>query len=165
MRTIRRREFLITCVSGVVALGASGCRKDASRTHSRKVDANLRPDFESEFDRLFLSGEPLRYQDNVGFLKSIQVTALNPAEREIVRTKLKRFLSAKIEKREYAKDSEHTGVASEIAFLRLQALQLLALVGTREDIEFIENLDFSSEREHPLFSEECAKTTAKLRNK
>jgi hypothetical protein len=142
-----------------------GCTQQSSQPPAPQVDISLSPDFSAEFDRLFLSQEPLRYQDNVAFLKSIPAAELSPAERDLVKTKLKEFLSAKIENREYAPDSEHTGLASEIAFLRLQALQLLAKVGTKRDIEFIHNLDQNPEREHPVFAAECEKAIEKLKNR
>jgi hypothetical protein len=56
----------------------------------------------------------------------------------------------------------HTGVASEIAFLRLVAIQLLAEVGTWEDVEFIQNLTHLPNGEHPLFEDECQRAIEKL---
>jgi len=122
------------------------------------------PEFEAEFDRLFLSQEPFRYQDNVQFLESILELELNPGERERVRAKLKQFLTADLIPRPYAPDSIHTGVASEVAFLRLQAVQVLAEIGTKEDAEFIRYLDKESE-EHPLFDDECQQAIEKLERK
>ena len=119
-------------------------------------------DFSTEFDRLFLSDEPLRYQDNVAFLEAIRLEELSAAEQDLIATKLKQFLTIENQDREYAPDSEHTGVASEIAFLRLQAIQVLAQVGTRKDVEFIRNLASDPEREHPLFEDECNKAIDKL---
>jgi hypothetical protein len=55
----------------------------------------------------------------------------------------------------------HTGAASEIAFLRLQALQVLADIGTKEDAAFIRHLDARAD-EHPLFDEECRKAIKRL---
>ena len=128
------------------------------------TETSLPPEFEAEFDRLFLSQEPLRYQDNVQFLESIQGLDLNTQERERVSEKLKQFLITEPKPRSYAPDSIHTGVASEIAFLRLQAIQLLAEIGTVEDAEFIRNLKASRD-EHPLFNEECQKAVEKLESK
>lgn len=122
-------------------------------------------DFSTEFDRLFLSNEPLRYQDNVAFLESIRLEELSTAEKDLLKTKLKQFLSMENQNREYAPDSEHTGVASEIAFLRLQALQVLEGVGSRKDVEFIQNLANNPEREHPLFEDECRKVIEKLNDR
>jgi hypothetical protein len=124
----------------------------------------LDPDFETEFERLFLSQEPLRYQDNVAFLESILEAELDPEDRERARVKLKEFLTAEPQPRPYAPDSLHTGVASEIAFLRLQALQVLAEIGAQEDADFIRNLK-KSEEEHPLFDEECQQAIEKLEHK
>ena len=87
---------------------------------------------------------------------------LSTAEKDLIRTKLKQFLSIENQNREYAPDSEHTGVASEIAFLRLQAIHVLAEVGTRKDVEFIQKLVKNTEREHPLFEAECNKAIEKL---
>jgi hypothetical protein len=112
----------------------------------------LSPDFEADFERLFLSGEPLRYQDNVAFLDAILEAELTPEDRDRVRAELKQFLAAEPEPRPYAPDSLHTGVAPEIAFLRLQAMQVLAQVGTREDAAFLRDLRATGE-EHPLFEE------------
>jgi hypothetical protein len=114
-----------------------------------------------EFDRLFLSQEPLRYQDNRGFLASIQKAKLNPKERELVSAKLREFLYAKPKPRPYAPDSMHTGVASEIAFLRLQALQVLAEIGTKKDAAFLRHLDAIAD-EHPLFGEERKEAIKRL---
>lgn len=119
------------------------------------------PDFSAKFDRLFLSQEPLRYQDNRGFLASIQKAKLRPKERGLVRAKLKEFLSAKPKPRPYAPGSMYTGVASEIAFLRLQALQVLADIGTKEDAAFIGHLHARAD-EHPLFDEESRKAIKRL---
>ena len=122
-------------------------------------------EFSAEFDRLFLSDEPLRYQDNVAFLDAICLDELSIEEKELVRTKLKQFLSNDIKDREFVLDSIHTGVASEIAFLRLQAIQLLTEVGTSEEVEFIQNLRKYQEGEHPLFEEECKKAIEKLNDR
>jgi hypothetical protein len=116
---------------------------------------SLAPDFEVEFERLFLSEEPLRYQDNEAYLSAIQPEALSMAERTIVVENLKQFLLLEDQARDYAPDSLHTGVASEIAFLRLQSVQLLAQVGTSADIDFIQALTHDLEGEHPLFLETC----------
>jgi hypothetical protein len=126
-----------------------------------EIEANLPSNFEAEFDRLFLSQEPLRYQDNVQFLESILELEFNSQERKLVSEKLKQFLTAELKPRPYAPDSIHTGVASEIAFLRLQAVQILGEIGTNEDAAFIRNLDTKSE-EHPLFDEECQKAIERL---
>jgi HEAT repeat protein len=126
------------------------------------LDSNRKNDFSTDFDRLFLSNEPLRYQDNVAFLEDIPIEELNTEEKELVRTKIIQFLSLENHNREYAPDSIHTGVASEIAFLRLQAIQILAEVGTMDDIEFIRNLADDLEGEHPLFQVECKKAIQNL---
>jgi len=161
MLSIMKRTLLILYVLSMLM----GCTQQSSQPPAPQDDMGLRPDFSTEFDRIFLSQEPLRYQDNVAFLKSIKASELSSAERNLVKTKLKEFLSAKIENREYAPDSEHTGVASEIAFLRLQALQVLVEVGTKEDIKFIHSLDKNPEREHPVFAAECEKAIEKLKNR
>lgn len=143
----------------------TGCRQQSPQEELTQFQTDLSPDFCAEFDRLFLSQEPLRYQDNVAFLRSIQAKELSLTERELVGAKLKQFLAARIENREYAPDSEHTGVASEIAFLRLQAVQILAEVGTQRDADFIQHLDRNAETEHPRFHEECEKAFRKLKDK
>jgi hypothetical protein len=135
--------------------GFWGCAQPVPQTPTPTNKSTLRLYFASEFDRLFLSNEPLRYQDNVAFLEAIRLEALNTAERDLIRTKLKQFLSLENHNREYAPDSIHTGVASEIAFLRLQALQILAEVGSKGDVEFIHSLVENPEGEHPLFEDEC----------
>ena len=145
-----------------VLLGLIGCSQQFPLPPSPKINNTLGVDFSTEFDRLFLSNEPLRYQDNVTFLDPIPVEDLSTAENDLIKTKLKQFLSLKNQNREYAPDSVHTGVASEIGFLRLQAIQVLAEVGTREDVEFIQNLVGNPEWEHPLFDEECKKAIEKL---
>lgn len=143
-------------------LGLIGCTQQYSRTPTPTIKNTLRSDFSSEFDRLFLSNEPLRYQDNVAFLEAIRPEELSTAEKDLIRTKLIQFLTIENQNREYAPDSEHTGVASEIAFLRLQAIRVLAEVGRRQDVEFIQNLVNNLEREHPLFEDECNRAIEKL---
>lgn len=137
-----------------VLLGLVGCSQQSPQTPSPEINNTLGVDFSTEFDRLFLSNEPLRYQDNVAFLDAIPVEELRAAEKDLLKTKLKQFLSLKNQDREYAPDSVHTGVASEIAFLRLQAVQVLAKVGTKKDVEFIQNLLNNIDGEHPLFEAE-----------
>jgi len=73
-------------------------------------------------------------------------------------------ISAEPKPRTYAPDSTHTGVASEVAFLRIQVVQVLGEIGTQEDTPFIRNLDKRSD-EHPTFDEECLKAIEKLGNK
>ena len=141
-----------------LVVGLTAC---AQQFASAQVNPGLPPGFSLEFDRLFLSQEPLRYQDNKGFLASIQKAKLNPKERELVKAKLKEFLSAKPKPRPYAPNSMHTGVASEIAFLRLQALQVLAEIGTKEDAAFIRHLDARAD-EHPLFDVESKEAIKRL---
>ena len=139
-----------------------GCSQQSPQAPAQELNSILQSDFSTEFDRLFLSNEPLRYQDNVAFLDAIPVEELSSPEKDLLKTKLKLFLSLQNQNREYAPDSVHTGVASEIAFLRLQAVQVLGEIGTREDIEFIQNLETNPEGEHPLFEEECKKAIEKL---
>lgn len=151
-----KKTLFVLCIASALV----GCRRQALPPPD--VEAGLIAGFESAFDRLFLSQEPLRYQDNVEFLSSIRNAKLNPKELELVRTKLKGFLSAEPTTRPYAPDSDHTGVASEISFLRLQAVQLLAEIGTEEDATFIRGLDSKAESEHPVFDEECRKAVKAL---
>jgi hypothetical protein len=149
------KALFIICIASALV----GCTGQAvSHPH---IETGLILEFESEFDRLFLSQEPLRYQDNVQFLSSIQKAKLNPEEMELVRAKLKEFLSTEPEPRPYAPDSIHTGVASEISFLRLQAVQILGEIGTKGDAAFIRNLDIRTD-EHPLFDGECEETIKQL---
>jgi len=142
-----------------------GCTQQPSSSLPSEVESNFMLEFEVEFDRLFLSQEPLRYQDNEQFLSSILEMDLNPNEKERVVAKLKEFLTAEPMPRPYAPDSLHTGVASEIAFLRLQAVSVLAEIGTKDDAEFIRNLDTKSGEEHPLFDEEVQQVIEKLERK
>jgi hypothetical protein len=148
-----------------VLLGLISCTQLYPQTPTPKINSILRYDFSTEFDRLFLSKEPLRYQDNVAFLEAICMEELSTAEKDLISTKLKQFLSMENQNRKYAPDSEHTGVASEIAFLRLQAIHVLAEIGTRKDVEFIQNLVNNPEREHPLFEDECNKAIEKLNDR
>lgn len=146
----------------LVLITLIGCSQQSPQRPAQELNSILQPDFSAEFDRLFLSNEPLRYQDNVAFLNAIPVEELSAAEKDLLKTKLKLFLSLENQNRDYALDSVHTGVASEIAFLRLQAVRVLAEVGTREDVEFIQNLVSYPEGEHPLFEEECKKAIEKI---
>jgi len=138
-----------------------GCSQQSPQAPAQELNSILQSDFSTEFDRLFLSNEPLRYQDNVAFLDAIPVEELRAAEKDLLKTKLKQFLTLENQDREYAPDSVHTGVASEIAFLRLQAIQVLGEIGTREDVKFIQNLLNNLNEEHPLFEAECEKAIEK----
>ena len=158
MLAVMKRTLLIL----FILLGLIGCTQQAQQSPTPKINSTLSSDFSTEFDRLFLSNEPLRYQDNVAFLEAIRLEELSSAEKNLIKNKLKQFLSIENQNREYASNSQHTGVASEIAFLRLQAIQVLAEVGTSTDVEFIYNLVNNPEREHPLFEEECKKAIEKL---
>jgi hypothetical protein len=141
-----------------LVVGLAACAEQSARL---QVKPSLPPDFSAEFDRLFLSQQPLRYQDNERFLGSVQEAKLSPKEREVVRAKLKEFLSAKARPRPYAPNSRPTGVASEIAFLRLQALRVLAEIGTKEDAAFLRHLNARAD-EHPLFGEESKAAIKRL---
>ena len=145
-----------------ILIALVGCSQQSPESPGQDFNSTLRTDFSTEFERLFLSNEPLRYQDNVAFLDAIPVEELSSPEKDLLKTKLKLFLSLQNQDREYAPDSVHTGVASEIGFLRLQAVQILGEVGTRDDVEFIQNLTSNPEGEHPLFEEECKKAIQKL---
>lgn len=158
--SVMKRTLLLNLL--VLALCA-GCTHPSAHTPAPHVELNLKPNFSAEFDKLFLSQEPFRYQDNVRFLSSIQGANLGPPDKELVKAKLKQFLSAKIEERPYAPDSDHTGIASEMAFLRLQSVQILTEIGTREDAAFIRDLNTESREEHPLFRKECQKAIEKLK--
>jgi hypothetical protein len=149
----------------LILLGLVGCSGGYSPSHTPTPNGLFRADFSAEFDRLFLSNQPLRYQDNLAFLEGIRVEELASHEKDLVRVKLKQFLSLEEYHREYAPDSLHTGIASEIAFLRLYAIQLLVEVGTWEDVEFIQNLVHIPEGEHPLFEDECQSAVEKLSDK
>lgn len=148
-----------------VLLGLIGCIQQPPQLPSHTINSTLGSDFSTEFDRLFLSAEPLRYQDNVAFLEAILLEELSTAEKELLGTKLMQFLSIENHNREYAPDSVHTGVASEIAFLRLQAIRVLAEVGTRKDVEFIHDLENNPEGEHPLFEDERRQAIEKLNSR
>lgn len=159
--SVKKRTLLIL----FLLLGFWGCAQQVPQTPAHSINSTLGSDFSTEFDRLFLSSEPLRYQDNVAFLEAIRLEALNTAEKDLVRTKLKQFLYLENHNREYALDSIHTGVASEIAFLKLQAIQILAEVGTKGDAEFIHSLMENLEGEHPLFEEECNRAIEVLKTR
>lgn len=159
--SVMKRSLLIL----LVLSGLFGCTQQYPQTPAPIFTSTLRNDFSREFDRLFLSNEPLRYQDNAAFLEDIRFEELNTAEKDLIRTKIIQFLSLENQDREYAVDSIHTGVASEIAFLRLQAIQVLAEVGIREDVEFIQNLVNNPVGEHPLFVDECEKAIEKLNDR
>jgi len=146
-------------ITFITLLALFGCTQQPS---TNKLIGTLRPDFSTEFDRLFLSNEPLRYQDNVAFLEAIHLEELNTEEKNLIRSKLKQFLSIENQIREYAPDSQHTGIASEFAFLRLHAVQLLTEIGTSADVQFISNLLSNPEGEHPLFETECNNAIQKL---
>ncbi|UCD53054.1 MAG: hypothetical protein JSW27_10515 [Phycisphaerales bacterium] len=159
---VMKRTLLLNLL--VLALCA-GCTQQSAHAPAPPVEGNLKPDFSAEFDRLFLSQEPFRYQDNVRFLSSIQNASFGLPDKELVRAKLRQFLSNQIEERPYAPDSDHTGVASEMAFLRLQSVQILADIGTAEDAVFIRGLTTESREEHPLFRKECQEAMEKLKEK
>jgi len=145
-------------ISFFVILVIAGCMKATSQNQGN----HLGTEFTTRFDQLFLSDEPLRYQDNVVFLSDIPLSELNGVEKDLLSKKIKQFLALEINNREFALDSTHTGVASEIAFLRLQAVQLLGVVGSGEDVEFIHSLITNTIGEHPLFEEECMKAIERI---
>jgi hypothetical protein len=125
----------------------------------------LSSDFSKKFDRLFLSQEPFRYQDNCALLSSIRKIELNPKELELVRAKLKEFLSTEPKPRPYAPHSWQTGVASEHAFLRLSAVEVLGDIGNKEEIDFIRNLSKHKQGEHPSFQRVCEEAIDKIENR
>ena len=130
--------------------------------HVYVLSSGLPTDFIEQFDRMFLSMESLRYQDNVALLDSIDTERLSALDRETVRLKLRSFLSARNVSRGYADDCTQTGVADPFAFLRLQSVRILARVGRQEDIPFLRGLGTSRDAEHPLFEEEREKAIAAL---
>jgi len=132
--------------------------------HAYAPSSDLPADFVERFDRMFLSSEPLRYQDNVALLDSIDAERLSALDRETVRSKLKSFLSARDVNRGYADDCMQTGVADPFAFLRLQSVRVLARVGAAEDVPFLRGLDTSRDAEHPLFKEEVQKAIELLKD-
>jgi hypothetical protein len=127
--------------------------------------AALPADFISSFDRLFLSPEPLRYQDNVVLLNAIHPENLTDHEKEIVRENLKKFLSFNYDGRGYAKDCYQTGIADPFAFLRLKCVKILSHIGKKEDAAFIRQLYKRRGVNHPLFGEECEKAIKELENR
>jgi len=73
----------------------------------------------------------------VVLLNAIYPENLTNHEKEIVREKLKKYLSFNYDGRGYAKDCYQTGVADPFAFLRLECVNILAHVGKKEDAVFI----------------------------
>ena len=146
----------------MILIALVGCDRQSTTPYNKNTVGS---EFSAEFDRLFLSDEPLRYQDNVAFLDTIRLKELSNTENNLIKSKLKQFLSIENQNREYAPDPEHTGIASEIAFLRLQAIQVLAEVGTSADVEFISNIINNPEGEHPLFEDECKNAIQKLNDR
>jgi hypothetical protein len=153
------KRFLLLPVFSLLLVG---CVRHVPEPAAPESDDVLRSDFSAEFDRLFLSQEPLRYQDNEAFLEAIRPEDLSSDEQALVRVKLIQFLSLEAWEREYAPDSLHTGVASEMAFLRLGAVQLLAKVGRSEDVVFIQRLIVEPGGEHPTFVDACLKAIEAL---
>ena len=151
------KKYKIILLVMVVLL--AGCTK------SKNESSALPADFVNRFNRLFLSEEPLRYQDNVAILKAIKIEQLNLSDQKIIRIKIKIFFSHGCQNRDYAKDSWMTGVASPCAFLRLQSIQLFGDVGENADVKFIEGLREQNVAEHPLFKEGCNKAIEKIKNR
>lgn len=137
------------------------------------ASATLPPDFTKEFDRLFLSTEPLRYQENTRFLDLIELERLSEAERSLLRERLISFLHASgpdgfLSHREIAPDSLHTGVASEFATLRLRTVDLLGEIGEQPDLSFLESLckkGLKPPGEHPLFKGRCKKAMKSIQRR
>ncbi|MFH1360908.1 MAG: hypothetical protein ABIJ41_07775 [Candidatus Omnitrophota bacterium] len=129
--------------------------------------------FSEDFDRLFLSKEPVLYCDNFRLLREVpESEGLSKAERDLLRQKLKTFLLAsqsqeRASSRDYVFTSDCTppGVASPIAFLRLESVSLLGRVGEKGDIPFIESLDQGPDNgfNHPFFKDECRKAIENIR--
>lgn len=143
------------------------CLLGDGETTSRQEakDTGLPEKFVELFDDLFLSSKPLRYQDNTSLLDSVQLEKLRSEEQEILRTKLKEFLSYDNSGRGYTDDCYQTGVADPFAFLRLDCLIMLGKVGSKADVEFIQQLNKGRGSEHPLFVKECERVTEELRNR
>jgi hypothetical protein len=154
-----KKALFIICIAWALV----GCSRQAPAPH---VESSLGPEFESQFDRLFLSQEPLRYQDNVQFLSSIQKGKLNPKEIDLVRSRLKAFLQSNQSGRKYAPDSELTGRAPPLAFLKVKSVFLLGNIGTQADIPFIENLDDNASGFPPdAFKRARREAVDKIRNR
>ena len=119
--------------------------------------------FEAQFDPMFLSQQPLRYQDARALLDALEAKHFAPAESSRVAARMKRYLALPPTQRAAAADSTATGVATETAMLRLQALRLVAQFGTPEDIPFVRDLA-AHPREHPYFEQQRAEALRDLRS-
>ena len=71
----------ITLIILFVLSGFFGCIQQSSHPPSSKINHTLKSDFSTEFDRLFISNEPLQYQDNVTYLNAIRLDELNLVEK------------------------------------------------------------------------------------
>ena len=92
-----------------------------------------------DFDVRLLSKQPVDYPASVGLLSNIE-KSLKRGETfpPDLRAKIRQFLSNNhIEILPYG---QITGVASEQTLLRGQALSILGITGTREDIPFLQQL-------------------------
>jgi hypothetical protein len=94
----------------------------------------------AHFDGLFLTDEPLRYQDCHSLLSWLdRESRLDAKERLTVCAKLRTFLNRKTA-RPLAPDCQLTGLAAPEAILRAYAARLLGKYGTVDDIPFLQEV-------------------------
>ncbi|MCX6826440.1 MAG: hypothetical protein NTV06_04110 [candidate division Zixibacteria bacterium] len=136
------------------------------------AETSLPDNFEADFNRLFLSTEPLRFQDNIALLDKIEaaIPNLSQDEQDLVRGKSRRYLLVSQPgefaiSRVYAPDCLQTGVAAPVAFLRLTAVDMLGKIGNEDDADFINNLDKNKNFNHPYFEEICKKAVNYIQTK
>jgi len=96
--------------------------------------------FTKDFNRLFLSDTPLRYDDSHSFLSWLDHEArMSEADHRVVCSHLKQFLK-RTTPREIDPRGSETGVAPPEAVLRAYAVGLLGKFGAVEDIPFLKSL-------------------------
>ena len=146
----------------LVALFVSALSGCGTTPAPPRVDISaLDPAFETQFDPLFLSTQPLRYQAARALLDSVEHEHYAAPDRERLVARMERFLAQPPAARATAADSAATGVASETALLRLQALRLIARFGRRDDMPFVRDLA-AHPSEHPYFEQQRAEAIRDL---
>ena len=154
--------FVLFIVLGAIVFGCG----DKQVLRTIPPQASLQPDFAQEFDRLFFSLEPLCYNKSSALIANVPRKGLSEEERDLVRDKLRKFLWATPTNRRYDYSCGMTGVASPEAFLALDAIDLLAEIGTRDDAGFIRSLrSMLRFTPHPLFDSRCEEAVHKLMKK
>lgn len=130
-----------------------------------RMETGLPTQFEGTFDKLFLSKEPLHYQNNDALLRAIDLDKITQMERSVLRVKLCAFLSSDQKGRSYTPDCTVFGVAGPIEVLRFHSVTMLGQIGQSEDIDCIRGAMQARSFEHPGFRTACSNALEMIQNR